>query len=163
MIQRTAQISLLKARPRRGLTPTSRTTEMWLGLTATTTESLASRSPETLRLAYWFGWNAEPQRQRWYARLLWSSFVLNRRGSSGSALWSCSSPLLRRPALRLQQVCGLGESTSSAWSLLTVGRYSAPLPRRGRQQHPDPRTHRDRAADSAPFLAAHRLRRRCRG
>ena len=36
-------------------------------------------------------------------------------------------------ALRLQQVCGLGESTSSAWSLLTVGRYSAPLPRRGRQ------------------------------
>ena len=62
VIQRTAQISLLTTRPRRGLTPTSRTTEMWLGLTATTTESLASRSPETLRLAYWFGWNAEPQR-----------------------------------------------------------------------------------------------------
>ena len=62
VIQRTAQISLLTTRPRRGLTPTSRTTEMWLGLTATTTESLASRSPETLRLAYWFGWNAKPQR-----------------------------------------------------------------------------------------------------
>ena len=33
---------------------------MWLGLTATTTESLASRSSETLRLAYWFGWNTSP-------------------------------------------------------------------------------------------------------